>query len=193
MTMSTSDAPTFDPSAYSDNPPGFERFKWQAHLSVLKFEGEVTPEMFASGEAVPYEVVEVDGNMLLNAGIQRILDKLIGAAGQVLDNTHARIGVGNSTTAAAASQTDLQAASGSGNRQFKLMDATFPSRSSQTLTFQATFGTTIGNFAWNEWGIDAGTADGTTVTAPLLNRKVESMGTKTSANTWIAVATATLT
>lgn len=171
--------------------PGSEQAKWSVQFKVEKYDGDWTPEQIAAGEADASltEVFESKGNMLLNAGVQRLLDKLIGAAGQALDNTHARIGVGNGTTTAAAANTDLSAAAGAANRYFMTMDATFPSRSSQTLTFKATFGTGDGNFAWQEWGIDAGTAGGTTVTAPLLNRKVESMGTKSAGATWVHTAT----
>jgi hypothetical protein len=58
----------------------------------------------------------------------------------------------------------------------------------------AVFGTADGNFAWEEWGLDVGTATvtaGTTVNAVLLNRKVASNGTKASGQTWTATATIT--
>jgi hypothetical protein len=139
----------------------------------------------------PEEALEVYGNLLLNAGIQAIEDQLIGATTSPFNNTNSRLGVGNSATAEAATQTDLQAAAGAANRQFKLMNATFPSRASQTLSFQSDFATGEANFVWNEWGIDRGNANGTTVTAPMLNRKVASLGTK-STGTWTLTATVTL-
>ena len=58
------------------------------------------------------------------------------------------------------------------------MDATFPSRASQTVTWQSSHTSGLSNFAWQEWGIDNGTANSTTVVTPLLNHKVESLGTK---------------
>lgn len=137
-------------------------------------------------------VVEVHGNLLCNAGIQRMLDLLIAAGGQALDATHSRMGVGDSTTAATAADTDLGAAAGSSHRQFVTMNATFPSRASQTNTWQADFTSGLANFAWQEWGIDAGTANGTTVTAPLLNHKVESLGTKAT-GTWTLSGAITVT
>lgn len=133
--------------------------------------------------AVPYETISVPGNLLVNAGIQRLEDLLIAAGGQAYDATHSRIGVGDDTTSASASQTDLQAGAGSTHRQFKLVSSG-PTRSSQTITWIATFGTSEANFAWQEWCIDVGTADGTTITTPMLNRKVASLGTKTSAAAW---------
>lgn len=131
----------------------------------------------------PYEVVVDHHNLLVNAGIQRLEDLLIGAGGQAYDSTHSRIGVGDDTTAAAATQTDLQAGAGSTHRQFKL-NSTPPARSSQTITIIATFASGEGNFAWQEWCVDVGTADGTTIVTPMLNRKVASLGTKVSGNVW---------
>lgn len=170
-----------------------EHANWHVRTQVRKYDEDIDAWLAADGRRTqrsferhhtPVEIVDGRDNLLLNAGIQRMLDLLIGAGGQALNNTHARIGVGNSSTAASASQTDLQAAAGSANRWFQLMDATYPSRSAQTLTFQATFGSSDGNFTWAEWGIDAGTASGNTVTAPMLNRKVEALGAKTT-GTWV--------
>jgi hypothetical protein len=181
----------------TDEPRATDKGHWTVQAQVRKYLEDATPwrdaDRMAEFEAEfePYEVVDMPGNLLMNAGIQRMLDLLIGAGGQALNNTHARLGVGNSSTAAAASQTDLQAAAGSTNRWFQLMDATYPSRASQTLTFQATFGSSDGNFTWNEWCIDAGTANANTVTAPMLNRKVENLGTKTT-GTWVLQVTITI-
>lgn len=136
------------------------------------------------------EVVEIASNLLLNAGIQRWLDQLVGATTTPFNNANCRLGVGNSATAEAATQTDLQAAAGGANRQFKLMNATFPSRASQTESFQSDFTSGEANFVWNEWGIDNGNANGTTVTAPMFNRKVASLGTKAT-GTWTLTVTVT--
>jgi hypothetical protein len=143
-------------------------------------------------EVIGYaEIVDdVPGNLLLNAGIQALEDQLTGATTSPFNNANTRLGVGNSATAEAATQTDLQAAAGAANRQFKLMNATFPSRSSQTLSFQSDYTSGEANFVWNEWGIDRGNANGTTVTAPMLNRKVASLGTKAT-GTWTLTATVT--
>jgi hypothetical protein len=86
-------------------------------------------------------------NSYVNNGGQLVLDALIGTAITYFSNANARIGVGDSATAYAAGQTDLQAAT---NKLRKGMDATFPSRSGQTMTFQSTFTTAEANFLWNE-------------------------------------------
>lgn len=95
----------------------------------------------------------------------------------LFNNANARIGVGDSTAVFAAAQTDLQAAT---NKFRKGMDATFPTRTANVLTFKSTFIGTEANFAWNEWGV-FNSASGAT----MLNRLVEYNGTKLSGQTWI--------
>jgi hypothetical protein len=131
-----------------------------------------------------FQQEEVFGNSLTNAGIQRLMDVALIGTGQAWNSTHAGVGTGDDNTAFSASQTDLQAAAGSSHRQFEPMNSTYPSRSSQTVTFQADFGSSVGNYHWQEWGIDQNAnSAATTVTTPLLNRKVEDLGTKTT-GTW---------
>jgi hypothetical protein len=126
-------------------------------------------------EVEPYERRVIEGNILVTAGIQLLEDLLIAAGGTAFNNANARIGVGDSSTAAAVGQTDLQAAA---NKLRKGMEATFPSRSGTTVSFKSSFGTSEANFAWNEWAIFNAASGGT-----MLNRKVESLGTKAS-GTW---------
>lgn len=160
---------------------------WKIEAKVEKWHDEESFE----ARSTPFEVVTSRHNLLVNAGIARLLDLLIVAGGQGYDATHSRIGVGNSNTAAGASQTDLQAAAGAGNRQFKLVSSG-PSRSSQTVTWVATFASGEANFAWEEWCIDPGTADSTAVTSPMLNRKVASLGTKVAGAVWVFTVTLTI-
>lgn len=93
------------------------------------------------------------------------------------------LGVGDSTTAFAVGQTDLQASS---NKSRVL--CTSISESSGVLTIVGTWGTSVGNFAWNEWGVFNAGSSGT-----MLGRKVESpsLGTKTSSQVWTLTATVT--
>jgi hypothetical protein len=139
----------------------------------------------------PEEEIEVVGNLLLNEGIQQLEDLTMIAtvltnqtAANAWGNTNAYLGVGDSSTAEAATQTELQAAT---NRFYKVMNATYPSRSSQTVSFQADFTGTEANYVWNEWTVAAGatTASGAGFTSGTknLNRKVASLGTKTT-GTW---------
>lgn len=133
----------------------------------------------------PFFADFVGFNLLLNEGIAVFLDKLIGAAGTVFSNANAYIGVGDSATAAAATQTALQAAS---NKAYVAMDATYPSRAAQTMTWRSTFNGSTGNFAWNEFTIANGNSDA----AENLNRLVSAQGTKTSGQSWIPSCTLTL-
>jgi len=137
-------------------------------------------KMFREAEVID----ERHGNLLLNEGIQKVWDLAIGATTtNKYDNATAQLGVGDSSTAAAATQTDLQAAS---NKLFKAMNATFPSRSAQTVTFASDFLTGEANFSWQEWSIRNGATDDKN-----LNRAVQNLGTKAS-GTWTLTVTVTI-
>lgn len=110
---------------------------------------------------------------------------LIGEVITPFNNANAYIGVGDSTTAYANTQTDLQAAT---NKTRKAMEATYPQRAANVLTFRSLFGTGDANYAWQEWGVFNGSSGGS-----MLNRRVESLGTKTSAQTWQLTVTLTVT
>lgn len=122
---------------------------------------------------------------ITDAGRNHLVQAGIGAAVTAFNNANAYIGVGDSTTAFAAGQTDLQAAS---NKVRVAMDATYPTGGANVITFRSTFGTGVGNFAWEEWGVFNASSAGT-----MLNRKVESLGTKTSAQSWQFTVTLTFT
>lgn len=126
---------------------------------------------------LPYETVIFEGNLLLNEGIQLLEDLLIGAGGTAYNNANARLGVGDSATAESASQTGLQAAT---NKTYKAMEATYPSRASQILTWRSVFGSADANYDWNEFTIVNASSD----TGTNLNRKVSAQGTKASGQTW---------
>jgi hypothetical protein len=113
---------------------------------------------------------------LTTAGRNLIASAIIGAA-TTLNNANARIGVGDSTVAFAAAQTDLQAAT---NKFRKGMDAGYPTVATNVITFKSTFSGTEANFAWQEWGTFNAASGGT-----MLNRLVENNGTKLSGQTWV--------
>lgn len=185
----------------SDSGHGFTRWmveRWDADQTdwVTRRSGLAAPagaDFHALGVA-PYAVSEVVGNLITNAGWTRLMNLLTNqGATQAFDATHTRIGVGNSNTAEAYADTDLGAAAGSTNRWFQLVSGA-GSLGTRTLAFAATFASADGNFAWNEFGIDVGTASGNTVTAPLLNHKAGiAQGTKAAGQTWTATATLTFT
>lgn len=179
---------------------GLDHNRWRAKWTVEKRWGDWTGDEIDAGLAPePYEVIEREGNLLMYGGASCQWQTLIGngtaTAGQALtyfNNAQAAIGSGDSTTAAAATQTDLQAAT---NKTRVAMDATYPTHTdgttsgSATITFRSTFGTAAANWAWQEWGVFN---SATAATGRMLNRKVESLGTKTSAATWTFTVTLTL-
>lgn len=152
---------------------------WYAEWKIEKFKDD---EAFAKGES--YEEVVIPKNILVNAGIDVMESLLIGGAGTVFSNANAYLGVGDSNTAASASQTDLQAAS---NKLRKAMNVTYPTQASQVLTFQSDFGSSDANFAWEEFAVFNASSGGT-----MLNRKVSSQGTKSSGQTWRLTLTITI-
>ena len=125
----------------------------------------------------PDEVVEKKDNLLLNAGIEALLNLLVGNSVTDFGPGNAYIGVGDSTTAATASQTGLQASS---NKDYQGMESGYPSVTGQTVTFRSIWASAEGNFDWNEWTVANGSSD----SATNLNRKVAALGTKASGSEW---------
>ena len=133
----------------------------------------------------PDDVVEAPGNLLLDAGINLMLDLLIGAGGTAYTTGNSYIGVGDSSTAAAADQTGLLASS---NKDFQGMESGYPPGTDQTVTWRAIWASAEGNFAWNEWTISNSNSD----SGVNLNRKVASLGTKASGSSWTLTVTITV-
>ncbi len=95
-------------------------------------------------------------------------------ASSLYANGNAHIGVGNSTTAFATSQTDLVGAS----KARKAMDASYPTVAANVVTFRSTLASGDANFTWDEFGVFSASTGGT-----MMVRKVQALGTKTSAET----------
>lgn len=188
---------------------------WRAHVTLSKWSPETIfsvqarhgvtgltyAELLSLGVA-PDEVLELPNNLLTNRGITVLESLLIAAAGQTsFSSTNARLGVGDgngSVPTATAADTALTAST---NRYFQSMDATFPSVSAQTVTFQATYTTSQANFVWNEWSTDndlvfsaVGTTQPQTATTgiAMLNHKGVAMGTKVSGAQWTLKAQITV-
>jgi hypothetical protein len=160
--------------------PVDEKFKYKTQWRIRRYEDDAA---FARGEC--YDESVIDGNLLLNEGIQLLEDLLIGAGGTAYNNASAYLGVGDSSTAESAAHTGLQAAT---NKTYKAMQASYPSRASQTITWRSVFASGDANYAWNEFTIvNASTDSGTN-----LNRKVSSQGTKASGQTWTLDMTLTI-
>jgi fatty acid/phospholipid biosynthesis enzyme len=124
---------------------------------------------------------------ITNLGAALAAAAVIGGTYTPLNAANAAIGIGDSTAAVAATQTDLQATT---NKYRQAMDTGFPTIASNVLTFQATVATANANFSWQEFGIfnSATLGSGT-----MFNRFLSAIGTKTSAQTWQLAITVTVT
>lgn len=142
--------------------------------SVLKLTGKATVETYRPGEKLPYETITGE-NIALNEGMDIIFSIMCGGAGTVYSNANARIGIGDSATAALRTQAALIGA----NQSYNPMDSGFPTfGTNQTVVFKSTFGGTEANHSWQEWTVDNGS-----VALINLNRGVQDFGVKLSGET----------
>tara|TARA_Y100000310_G_scaffold62455_1_gene57776 strand:- start:657 stop:1154 length:498 start_codon:yes stop_codon:yes gene_type:complete len=162
-------------------PDNTDTHHWHVEAVLEKWDAE---EDHLAG-APPNEVVREDGNLLLNEGITALLNLLTGASEDAFNNSNSYIGIGDSTTTAAASQTGLSASS---NKTYKAMESGFPSISGQTVSFKSIFGSGDANYVWNEWTVASGNSD----SSDNLNRKVAALGTKVSGSSWTLTVSITV-
>lgn len=161
-----------------------ERAVWNCHVTLAKFWGDWVPG------AVPYEVVEFDHNLLMFGGTSNLWQYSMGngtvTAGQTLtylNAASAAIGVGDGTTTAAATHTDLQGT----NKLRKGMNSGYPEHTPGTVTgaktirYRSTFDTSEANWSWQEAAIFNSSV---LSTGRMLNRKVQDMGPKTAASSF---------
>jgi hypothetical protein len=188
---------------------------WHALAQIDKFEGDVHDASSDGRLAYTdtglvverFEHVEVEHNILVIGGASVQWQTLIGngtaTAAQPLtyyNNGNAYLSVGDSSTAPADTQTELQAVT---NRLRKAMDATYPlhtdttgTAGSKSIAYRSTYATTDANWAWNEWGLfnTVGTGGPPVTGGRMLNRAAGAglLGTKTSAATWVFTVTLSL-
>jgi hypothetical protein len=143
-------------------------------------------------------VTESKGNILVTVGLARITSLITGAGGGAFTNTGGWVAVGDSSTSESAGDTDLNAVT---NKYYKTLDATYPTTSNGLITAQTTYGTSVANFAWNEWAwgcVNSGSATSATskastgTSAIILNHKTATLGTKASGASWVFTTTVTL-
>jgi len=151
--------------------------KYREDMGMFKGDAEQFQRVFR-----PYEVVEGEGNCLLNSGIDEIWDLICGGSAGHFDGAGAQIGVGDSAAAAEVTQTDLQAAA---NKTYKGMDSGYPVSTNRKAAFKASFGENDANYAWNEWVVKQ------SASGKCLNRKADCLGTK-SGGTWVIQVEITL-
>jgi hypothetical protein len=147
--------------------------------------------------------IDEDCNRILLGGWAAMLG---GIAGTTITNkfstTFGRIGAGTSTAAASATQTSLQGDTGSGSTtSYYQVCGTAPvivtASTPATMTFTASFGGSVANFAWNEfatdnWNASGVTAQGLGANEVVINRGVSSQGSKATGQTWVATETISL-
>lgn len=134
---------------------------------------------------------------LMHLGRNNLATLAIGSgSNNAYDSTGACIHVSSSTSIYATStstnnftstSTDFQNA---GATLVSTMEATYPSVSTNQITFRAVFTTDNANFAWETWGISNSTSTGA---GDLLNIAPESLGTKTNSQSWQFTADVTFT
>lgn len=186
-------------------------WNWKAYARVLKFSPEQVQWVWnrVGHEPMGHELMafcagpedgisEAHGNLLVTVGLNRLTNLMIGGGATAFANASSLTGVGNVTTAATTADTQLGANS-TGNSQYVVMDATYPTQSNGTISCQTTFTTGLGNFAWQEWGwvvaaspVNSVTFAGTGTSPVLINHKITSLGTKTVGATWVFQTSATL-
>lgn len=168
-------------------------------LPMLPGSQGLTPGQFASLGIMPYlETQEDDCNLVVQNGWVALLG---GVAGTTMSPkfgaANGRIGVGTVSTAAAYTNTTLGGDTGAASTTsyFKLVSGApviATGSTPPTLTFTASFGGSVANFAWAEFGTDAGTADSVsnaTTGGTFFNHGISSQGTKASGQTWTATET----
>jgi hypothetical protein len=167
-----------------------ERISWKAHWRIDKFRDPTgaiakTMQLGASMTEILRHFPEAfiateewNDNLGLNEGLGELIDIICGLSTPTKwDNANARLGVGDSNTAEAATQTGLQAST---NKTYKTMDTSYPARTNQTAEWRATFGASDANYAWEEYTV----VNAATDAGKNLNRKCSSKGTKASGETW---------
>jgi hypothetical protein len=163
-----------------------ESARWMCRYKLSKYREDIGGYRGREAEFhqafTPYDVIAGKGNCLLNSGIDEMWDLIVGDSSNHYSNATAQVGVGDSNTAAAATQTDLQAAT---NKTYKGMESGYPTSTTQKATFKASFGASEANYTWNEWVVKQ------SASAKCLNRKVDAMGTK-SGGTWTLEVSVTL-
>lgn len=187
-----------------------DKIEWKMHARVLKYEpGQVLAaeaklgrkltvadvhRMSGSGLLVPDDIVEIPGNATVDVGKQRLGDLFTGT-GQAFTTARGVTGVGNSSTANASNMTALQGAS----QFYKGLDGA-PNSVTGSVSASTTFLGSEANFDWNEWcwaiATAAPTANASFATATtsgvMINRKVQTLGTKAVNAVWTLAASVSI-
>lgn len=166
--------------------PPKDGLQWRAMVTIEKF------RLNEKGEMELYATEKHEGNAVLGTGANCIWALLAGDAGagsgtlSYFNNSNTRLYVGNNTNVVDPDQNDgggfrgstAYASCGAGYPMYAEDDG---SDYNYRIAFRGLFGTSEANFAWEEWGVANGDFGGS---GTLLNRRQESMGTKTDSEQW---------
>jgi hypothetical protein len=124
-----------------------------------------------------YDVGKPFHNIFVNTGLTEVWKLVTAQGGTAFSNANANLGVGDSNTAPAVGQTDLQAAT---NKLRKAMNGGFPNAPVNGLEqWQSDFTGAEANFSWQEFAVFNAAAAGV-----MMDRATSNQGTKTSGQTW---------
>ncbi len=157
---------------------------------------DLFPRDFNRLKIKPYSETAHEGNLILNTVWTAFFTIYIGSSAvkTKFSATVGRIGVGDSNTAATYTDSALGAST---NKLYKFCAAAptvTTTLATRSLVWVATFQAADAMWAWNEFGIDQGTADSAAVTADFINHAAGiAQGTKGASQVWTATATLTFT
>jgi len=151
-----------------------ERGIWHADWRIDKYHDGVV-------DGNPDEVLEVEGNLLVNAGIVVMLNLLARNTGTAFTTgANAHVAAGSNATVADPTDTALGTILG-------VREVATAVVSAQTVTFQATFAAGQATGLWEEVGAFNALAAGT-----MLNHLVSSLGNKGVNSAWVLTLTITI-
>lgn len=108
-------------------------------------------------------------------------------AGESFGSTGSYIHVGSSTGAFDSAQNSLLSTAPS----IRPMEANYPTRATNLLTFRSLFATNEANHPWEEWMVKNSTASSTSAGTGM-QRKQEALGTKAATQAWLVTASVTV-
>ncbi len=119
---------------------------------------------------------KINGNLLVNEGINELFTILCSSGGTKFDNADAVLITGTGTGAAAATDTEATFTNGV---KVGMMSGYPTYGTDQKATWKSEFDGNTANQAWQEFGVLNAASSG-----KLLNRKVSDQGTKSSGQIW---------
>lgn len=149
-----------------------EHTQWRVAWKVEKWFDTTRKLAGLEADEIAYDTQ----NIILDVGAEEMLKLITGVGGTQYSEDNAYIFVGDNATAEAANQSGVLAIA---NKASAKMDSGYPTVDGRQMTFRASFGDGDANFQWNEVAVANGVGAG----AVAMNRKVASLGTKTT-GTW---------